>query len=242
METIEEAIKCAECKCVLDSPVLLPCSDSVCEKHIKQGDKEYHCLVCDIIHPIPSAGFPRNKSLAILIQEKIQNSNFSPEYRQAFGAFRNLEKVVDEMKLLQKDPHFFINKSIRELKTETDIVRDEFKLAIDQKANEIIKELDKYEEECKSNLRSSDVAEKLEMIEKRINGLNEEMISWQKTLRCFEPNQEALRTINKKAVQYKDELETGFKEYEHEFLLKKLKDYQEKVLSFSKINLQSDRM
>jgi hypothetical protein len=161
METIELAIKFVECKCVLESPVLLPCSDSVCKKHIKDGAKEYHCLACDIIHPVPNAGFLHNKGLTILVNQKIQKAKFSSQYETAFDAFKSVEKLVDEMKLLQKYPHYFINKAIGEFKCETDIIRDEFKLATDDKADAIIKELDEYGQECKSNLESSDVSNKL---------------------------------------------------------------------------------
>jgi hypothetical protein len=119
METIEEAIKCAECKRVLESPVLLPCSDSICKKHVKEGASEFHCLACDIIHPVPSAGFPVNKALALMLKRKIQNSRFSPEYNRALESIKDLENKVDEAKLFQRDPHFFINKVISELKSET---------------------------------------------------------------------------------------------------------------------------
>jgi hypothetical protein len=241
METIEEAIKCAECKRVLESPVLLPCSDSICKKHVKEGASEFHCLACDIIHPVPSRGFPVNKALSIMLERKIQNNKFSAEYNCAFDSFKNLEKKVDEVKLLQKDPHFFINKVIGELKCETDILRDEFKLAIDRKAEEIIKDLDEYEQECKSNLVSRDVAKKLEELTKTISGIKDELATWQETLRCFDAKEDALKLIKENGERYKNELQAKLNEYESDFLLTKLADYQQKLRSFCDIKLQSDQ-
>jgi hypothetical protein len=110
METIEKVIKCTECMCVLESPVILPCSDLICKKHVKEEAREFHCLACDIIHPVPSGGFPVNKALGIMLDQKIQNNRFLPEYHSAFDSFKNLGKAIDEAKLFQKDPPFFIKK------------------------------------------------------------------------------------------------------------------------------------
>jgi hypothetical protein len=96
-------------------------------------------LACDTIHSVPNTRFLQNKGLAILVNQKIQKAMFHPEYTSAFDSFKSVEKLFDEIKLFQKDPHYFINKAIGELKRETDIIRDEFKLAIDNKADAIIK-------------------------------------------------------------------------------------------------------
>jgi hypothetical protein len=241
MEAVESALKCAECKAILESPVLLPCSDSVCKKHIKPDAKEFHCLVCDLIHAIPADGFLDNKALAILLTAKIQKAKFTPEYTNAYSSFKNLEKIVTDLKQFQKDPYFFINKTIGELKRETDIIRDEFKMSIDQKAELIIRELDKYEHECKSNLESGDVSNKLERIGKNIETIKSELGKWQKTLRCFEANELEWKTIREKSGEYRNQLEMELHECQEDFLLRKFSDYQHKLLSLCKIELESDR-
>jgi hypothetical protein len=240
MEMIKEAIKCAECKSVLESPVFLPCSDSICKKHVKEGASEFHCLACDIIHQVPNVGFPVNKALAVLLKRKIQNSKFSPEYNRALESIKHLENKVDEAKLFQRDPHFFINKVISELKSETDILRDEFKLAIDQKADAIIKDLDEYEQECKSNLNSRDVAKKLDEMSIIIREINDDLAAWQETLRDFDAKEEILKLIKENGVRYKSELQSKLNEYESDFLMRKIGGYQQKVLSFCKTKLQSN--
>jgi hypothetical protein len=111
METIEMVIKCTDCKCVLELPVILPCSDSICKKHVKEGASQFHCLACDIIHAVPNAGFPVNKALAVLLDRQIQNSRFSAEYTKAFDSIKDLENKIDKAKLFQKDPHFSSTKS-----------------------------------------------------------------------------------------------------------------------------------
>jgi hypothetical protein len=219
----------------------LPFSDSICKKHVKERATDYHCLACDVIHEVPKGGFLENKALTMLLNEKIQKVKLSSNYESAFASFKKVEKAVDEMKLLQKDPYFLINKTIGELKRETDITRDEFKLQIDHKADELIAELDKYELECKRNLDSSDVSNRLKKIAKYIEGIKSELDKWQQTLRCFEPNEAEWKVIKEKSEEYQNQLEIELNEYEDEFLLKKLSDYQLKIVSFCKIDLESDR-
>jgi hypothetical protein len=198
MEAIESALKCVECKAILESPVFLPCSDLICKKHVKPDAKEFHCLHCDIIHPIPDAGFPHNKGLAIMLEAKVQKVKCIPEYSNAFSSFKLLGKVIDDMSLLQKDPFYLINKKIGELKSETDIIRDQFKLKIDQKADSIIKELDVYEQECKRNLDSKETTQKLEKLTANIDAIKSEMEKWQKTLNCFETSAEEWTIVREK--------------------------------------------
>jgi hypothetical protein len=120
-------------------------------------------------------------------------------------------------------------------------LRHEFKLAIDRKAEEIIKDLDEYEQECKSNLDSLDVTKKLEELTNTICGIKEELATWQETLRCFDAKEDALKLIKENGERYKNELQTKLNEYESDFLLTKLADYQQKLRSFCDIKLQSDQ-
>jgi hypothetical protein len=131
METIKKAIKCSSCLHILARPVLLPCGHSICQKHVKHESKEFHCLACDTISLIPKQGFPQNQALAVLIEENIQQTKFPSLYEEAMSSFKILDKKVDDMKKFQTDPYFFVNQTIGELKRETEIMREEFKISID---------------------------------------------------------------------------------------------------------------
>jgi cell fate (sporulation/competence/biofilm development) regulator YmcA (YheA/YmcA/DUF963 family) len=240
-ETLLVALKCSECKFTLESPVILPCGDSICQSHVKQETQEFHCLVCDLIHPIPNAGFPPNKNLAILINEKIDKLKFNPQYESAFDSFKCVEKLVDEMKLFQKDPYHIINKAIGELKNEVDIIKHEFNLAIENKASEIIGELEKYQQECRCNLDSVGVTNKLEKIDQNIDAIKEELGKWHQTLRCFESNETEWQVITEKSHEYNARFKFELDAYEDEFLLNKLDDYRRKIISFCTVELHSDR-
>jgi hypothetical protein len=241
MEAIESAVRCAECRAILECPVLLPCSDSICKKHVTPEASEYYCLSCDVAHPVPPGGFPENKSLQILLNAKIRKTKFSSLRDSASEAFHTLSKKVHDAQLFQQDPYFLVNKKIAELKNETDIMRDEFKLSIDERADEIIRELNDYEQECKRNLKANDVVHRLDQLAADINAAKVEMDQWQKILNSFGTNEKDWTLIREKSSQYLNEFTMELNAHEDELLLNKLSDYRDKVLSFCKIQLQSDR-
>ena len=77
MDIILNAIKCAICHEILESPVFLPCSDSICKKHISnQTNDVIRCEKCGVEHQIPTNGFPRNPSLEAIIKSDIGHIDF----------------------------------------------------------------------------------------------------------------------------------------------------------------------
>lgn len=56
-------MNCIECKNLLEYPVILPCGESICKKHIHTDKTTFFCQVCCAEHSIPGDGFPANKAL-----------------------------------------------------------------------------------------------------------------------------------------------------------------------------------
>jgi hypothetical protein len=121
-------------------------------------------------------------------------------------------------------------------------MRDEFKLKIDQQADELIQELERYELECKSNLSSMEVMNESKKISANLNRIGQEMEILQRTLSGFEPNKAEWKLIEQKSHSHTDELRVEMSKYEEDFLLKNLDDYRMKLISFGQIEIQSDRM
>jgi hypothetical protein len=153
MQVIEQAIKCAECKKVLQSPVSLPCGYSICKRHSTVAKSTtYNCPHCQVTHQIPDNGFPINKSLESILSTNIERIQLSSEYDDAFQAYTKLAKSIGDFHLLKKDPSCLIDSFICDLKNQIDLSREQFKHEIDEKAAEIIKDLDEYAKECQSSL------------------------------------------------------------------------------------------
>ena len=69
MDKIQDALKCVLCHEIIESPVFLPCSCNICEKHVSNKTKNViRCEKCGVEHRIPSNGFHANKSLQVIIE------------------------------------------------------------------------------------------------------------------------------------------------------------------------------
>jgi len=76
-ESTEDSILiCPVCDQKLSSPIVLPCGETICEKHINENltgknKKSIQCPIedCNQKHSIPTAGFIINKRLQKLLQE-----------------------------------------------------------------------------------------------------------------------------------------------------------------------------
>jgi hypothetical protein len=180
---------------------------------------------------------PENKALAMLLDEKIQKMKFHPAYSNAFRAFKALEEAVYEA---SGGPHSFIDESIDKLRRETELIRDEFKLEIDLKAEEIINELKEYEDFCNYMVEaSSKILPKLDDFAIHIYGVIIDMEEWRKSLLSFEPNENEWNMIQEKSESYKNQLDRQLIGYRDILLLDEFYDYQQRVISFSKIQLHS---
>jgi hypothetical protein len=241
MEAFKQSLKCTQCKGWLELPVLLPCGDSICQKHVTSESKECHCLECDSIHSVPSAGFPQNKALKKQLDARVQEANFCKEYTTAFESFKSLEETFEAMTLFKRDPSFFVNQAIGELKAEVDLLREEFKLKIDQKTEILIKELDEYELEYKSSLNSKPVSPKIDKILIESDVVVKNMEKWGKCLANFTPNENEWNLLIEECKTKKIELVDKLDECKQEALLNRLNDYQMKLVSFTTIELKSDR-
>lgn len=63
-------LQCSNCAKILESPVLLPCGDSVCKKHTtNESNEAILCLKCEIEHPLhANVEFLPNNALAEIIE------------------------------------------------------------------------------------------------------------------------------------------------------------------------------
>lgn len=69
---MDEYTNCSNCKNELESPVLLPCGDSVCQKHTIDLQEPFICQ-----NTIPVGGFTLNKKLSGMIRLKFRSNYYS---------------------------------------------------------------------------------------------------------------------------------------------------------------------
>ena len=82
---ISELLKCEFCKRTFETPILLPCGETMCKRDLtglnerEEGVEEVIiCYFCGEQHPMPEEGFPMNKIVENLLKHNIffmYNSN-----------------------------------------------------------------------------------------------------------------------------------------------------------------------
>ena len=144
MEIILDVMKCALCYELLESPVILPCSCSICKKHVQnQTNNVIRCEICRVEHQIPSDGFYANRALQKLIKAEITKLDFGNVHKIAKESCESVEETLNEFKVLLRDPSFYTHERISELKNAVQLKGEELKLKIDE---EMWKLIDRLEE------------------------------------------------------------------------------------------------
>jgi hypothetical protein len=169
MEIIRDALKCVECQEFLAEPVILPCGQLICSKHVNlEENKGFYCPVCKLNHSLFAKnvcpfGFPRLKAVEKLISAKIDKCEFSTEYENAFRVCKQLEQALFDFDALRNDPYNHIYEVIRDVKNEVDVHVEMEKLKLSDELvtkgdNTLLNEVIEFENECKVHLKSNEFA------------------------------------------------------------------------------------
>ena len=83
---LKNIFTCNYCDLILKSPVILPCSESICENHVleliegKDYEDKIKCQFCNDEHEIPKKGFPKDQRTAKLINMEFNRMDFGKEH------------------------------------------------------------------------------------------------------------------------------------------------------------------
>lgn len=150
MESILKAVTCSDCKLILQSPLILPCFNSVCSKHVlkAEGVQFFYCRPCECDHPIPTTGFAPNSTASLLIDVSLS------DYKKANDACEQLESTISQMASFKNDPQRYIQEAIGLLKNNVRLRRKELIREIECKSEHVLVQLCSFESECVSSLNS----------------------------------------------------------------------------------------
>lgn len=242
MDIIKNAVKCIKCKGLLEVPVLLPCGECVCKKHIDTSQKEFFCIGCGNNHRIPKGGgFYRIKALENIIKTRVDKINMGIEYNRTFETCKNLENVLNEVNFLKAVPVYHIVDVIDRLKNEVDIKREELKHKIDLESDRIIGELSEYELECKRNLTSQEFMAKSRELEEKIVNVKLDLDAWLRQLDNLESNVKKWDKIRNESEKRIKDMQSSMKRFQDQLLLNKLAEFELKHIEFGEIDVNSDK-
>lgn len=202
MEIIFNRVKCFDCKHILQSPIILPCFKTVCNKHVpKQDISHYFCLSCQKNHNIPKNGYARN-----MVMENFIELNL-PAYKRAFDSSELFKSTIDGLERLTNEPRDLINEAIGDLKSQIKrrrekliqeiklnrvrkaIVKNKTIKMIDERFGRVLIEMDMYEKECVNGLES--LSNELGEIGNKLVKKKREFEEWQSELSEYHPECQA---------------------------------------------------
>ena len=183
MDIILNAIKCAICHEILESPVFLPCSDTICKKHVSnQSNNVIRCEKCGVEHKIPTNGFPPIPFLEAIIKSDIGHLDFGSVHKEAKKSCESFDEALKEFEVLIKDPYVYTHERISELKNSVQLKGEELKLIIDQEMKKLFDRLDDYERQSKEYLSSNEFKVESQKLENELKLAQSKLDSWLESL------------------------------------------------------------
>lgn len=248
MEIIREALKCSICRLILSEPVVLPCGEFICHEHVVNNiENHVFCVECDTNHEytLENCSFPRVRALEKILATQIDKFDFGKRYSRAYKSCKKLEQALFDFEKLLADPYNHIYEVVNELRNEVEIKRENMKLllteasekdGVDKQAEALISEINGYENECRTNLKTNEFVENsnelkdgelkrmnLEMAKllAELNVLEEEEVKW---ISVNDSCEKLFNLLQVKEFAYKQDLmlnrklEVSFDEKPNEFV------------------------
>ena len=94
---LEKIATCNLCNSIFECPVILPCSEIICQKHIEQVKKSSEnfenisCHFCNEEHTIPRNGFPKDIRIAKLIEHNFHEMDFGNVHKKSLDSCKELK-------------------------------------------------------------------------------------------------------------------------------------------------------
>lgn len=241
MDKILNAIKCANCRNVMDSAVLLPCGCSICLKHAENVKETIFCCNCEIDHPLSFSHGPfrQNTALTEIINAQINNldSLFCQEFKDAKKSCSRLDELIINIEQVLKDPFNFIYEAIEGLKYVIQLKVEENKL--NNEGDDEFAKLDEFKASCKANLKSSEYLENSDDFEMKKKKTRQELEKWMATLNELKENEPEWIKINVDSEKAIECFQNDFDKFKRECLLqKRFKAYRNVIeKKFGKIEI-----
>lgn len=159
---------CQKCMKTYETPVILPCGHSICQKHVIESKRQFMsttstmtsgtaakviCDECTKIFEIPPEGFTCNVAVEKMLESQYPSISMLPELKAALQSFKVLAEVYNESRVFMSEPEVEVNRALSVLRNQVDLRREEIKMSADKEALDIIKELDEYEMKSKRRLQ-----------------------------------------------------------------------------------------
>ena len=152
---MKKELTCEICHQIYTNPITLYCcGKNICMKHLEKiisgnSAKKFTCLLCN--EENYHQKFTVNKFMEKLIAQDLHKYKIDSKYQETFD---NLEKEIETIEQILKDPEPAIDKEINELKKQVDLEREALKSKIDERANDLIQQLESISNRIKTEYKT----------------------------------------------------------------------------------------
>ena len=206
-------LNCSKCLKEFDEPRLLPCGNTVCNNCItiltrsrNPMAKYFECAMCLDEHVMPIKGFPINKSLLKLLEQKPKQV-YRGKLVEEFEA--NLESIRAKNQQLEFDLNNAddkIKEHCMNLRCQVHAAADIAILKINELSDSMFAEINEYERECIRSFQLHQVKEfnalKIERFKQRIVKVDTFYKKWSAYLKNVQLDEEAVTEANKLALKF----------------------------------------
>jgi len=154
---IKEDLTCKYCIDIYQNPVTLTCcGDNICKQHVEEflsnnQTNKFSCPLCN--EENSNQSLKVNKFMQKMVKTELHKFKINFKHKETL---ENLKIEIERLAGLLNDPENFIYEEMNELKRQVDLDREELKSKIDELADDIIQQLESYEQkfktECKANV------------------------------------------------------------------------------------------
>ena len=241
MDKIKKAIKCSTCLQILQTPVILPCSHSICKKHVnekKSGDN-VRCAKCGLDHEIPPNGYLLNEALCEIIEAQIGSIDFGSVHKDAVESVDSLNRMIEDANQLIKDPSQYISEEIRRLKNEVQLKNEELKLTIDKETESLLNKLNQYQEKCNICLKTELYSSEKRKLESKKDSYTANSATWTIELNEVRFDENKWMQIASVCDQAITQFESSIYLFKEDILLNEYNKYNSEVSFFKQINIET---
>ena len=240
MDKIKQAIKCSTCLQILQTPVFLPCSHSICKKHIDETNSrdKFRCAKCGLDHEIPANGFSLNEALCEIIEAQIGSIDLGSVHKDAVESVVNLNRMIEDVDHLINDPSQYIYEEISRLKNEVHMKNEELKLIIDEETDALLNKLNQYQEQSKSWLKSELYSSEKMKLESKKDSYSANSATCKIKLNEVRFDENKWKKISSVCNEAIKQLENSIQSFKEDILMKEFKKYKIEVNSFKRINIE----
>jgi hypothetical protein len=154
LSAVRSICTCEHCGKFYESPIKLPCFNTICLAHLNELLKNksknvIHCCFCKKDHQIPANGF----EIYAKIDEIIQSKSHLYEDEKKFALFietstRKIKELSTELDSKQPDILEIVIKRLSNLRNQIELDAARHKKNIDLECGKIVKKLELFQEKC----------------------------------------------------------------------------------------------